>query len=255
MLRLQPGDTVDTEQRWDTPALRRGAVPFCSSTTDKGHQLWLRRHCWYGSRPSPAKKTQSRNFFYRHCRSSNRNPARNRGSRFGSARRRSALSTPSLKRQHARRILAGRLERLSRDVTRPNGTVATSWCPKAAGSPKAFKNECASSTTSVRLPTFGAQVACQNGDCGAVDGLFAARFRHLYLGLLGGLHLWDLNSQHAACKRSLDVIGPEVTRQGHAILEISDAASATPQQTVALPGQAFFERWQRACAGAARVLV
>ncbi|MDT7739913.1 MAG: hypothetical protein QOK09_3282, partial [Mycobacterium sp.] len=61
----------------------------------------------------------------------------------------------------------------------------------------------------------------------------AARFRHLDLAVLGGLRLRNLNSQHTMCKRSPDVIGPEVTRQGHAILEIPDATSATPQQTLA----------------------
>src|ERR1700742_302469 len=59
------------------------------------------------------------------------------------------------------------------------------------------------------------------------DGsLLAARFRHLDLAVLGCLRLRTLNSQHTICKRSHDVIGPEVTRQGHAILEIPDATGA-----------------------------
>jgi quinol monooxygenase YgiN len=36
-------DTVNTEKRWDTPPLRRGSVPFRSSSTEKGDQPWLPR--------------------------------------------------------------------------------------------------------------------------------------------------------------------------------------------------------------------
>ncbi|ORW28105.1 hypothetical protein AWB91_02550 [Mycobacterium paraense] len=48
------------------------------------------------------------------------------------------------------------------------------------------------------------------------------------------MRLWYLDSQHTMCKRGVDVIGPKVTRQGHAILEIPDATGAAPQQTLAL---------------------
>src|SRR6476646_7025110 len=80
----------------------------------EGRSPWLLRHCWYGSRPSPAKKAQSRNFLSRRSRLPRRNPTRNHGSRLGSDRRRSASSTPSQTTRHARLILAAPWEKPSR---------------------------------------------------------------------------------------------------------------------------------------------